>query len=388
MAAQYSNRQFFRKTPNQYLAQYCQQKDIALNIDWASIKENDSGLIQAALNTLEASQITAIEADFQGVNALACEGGMKALADEAAFFNDEAFVGVITAIEGFHAKAMWAYLNKYKYWHGAAMFLHADNVSPSFWKKRNGLPSIAPCLDDEDTNQLAKAISAYFHNKEGRGKNCVVEAYRRNNKEYFFAYPEDFAQTAIEWVGNTLKNQAHHPAFEIIFVYCEAEGSLDIYAPRNTKALKDLQAMFATHILKLGTLPEGAIDDRVYALEPVLNNDFEFKVEPDSGIARVLITKMRLTLKRDNKQRITLEADAFKNENAVFDLLKKLDPPPHHITQLVLKVVFEPVGNQRAKTKNVTITYPNSCALHHDGLDLTIRQMLAKSGLEPKAVAG
>jgi len=81
--------------------------------------------------------------------------------------------------------------------------------------------------------------------KERRGKNCKVELYRRHNREYFFAYPEDFSQAGVEWVSNTLKTLAHHPAFEIIFVYCEAEGSLDIYAPRNTKAVPALQQEWA-----------------------------------------------------------------------------------------------------------------------------------------------
>lgn len=53
-----------------------------------------------------------------------------------------------------------------------------------------------------------------------------------------------------------LKNQAHRPAFEIIFVYCEAEGSLDVYAPKNGRAIADLQTLFARHILKLDSLAE------------------------------------------------------------------------------------------------------------------------------------
>ena len=66
-------------------------------------------------------------------------------------------------------------------------------------------------MEGSDTDALAKAISVYFSSKEGRGKNCIVESYRRHQKKYLFAYPEDFAQTAIEWVGGMLKNQAHHP---------------------------------------------------------------------------------------------------------------------------------------------------------------------------------
>ncbi len=388
MAAQYSNRHFFRKTPNHYLAQFFEKKAIQLDIDFGQLKENDAEALQSALNTLPDSQIADIEAEFQDVNALACEGGITALVDEAGFHNDDAFVEEIAAIDGFHAKAMWAFLHKPKYWHGAAMFLHADNVSPTYWKKRNDLPSLPPQVEDEDVQALAKAMSGYFFHKEGRGKNCTVEPYRRNQKEYFFAYPEDFAQSAVEWVGGTLKSQAHHPAFEIIFVYCEAEGSLDIYAPKNSKAIADLQAMFAKHILKLETLAKGVIDKRVYELAPVVEDDFEFKIEPASGIASVLVTKLRVTLKHDKKQRITIEANAQKDSDAVYTLLEKLKLPAYYVSQVTLKVIFEAKGNQRAKTRTVNITHPNSCALNHDGNDLKIRQMLAKSGLEPKAVSG
>ncbi len=386
MAAQYSNRQFFRKTPNQYLARFFEAKSIQLALDFSELKENDAEALQIALNELSDSQIADIEAEFQGVNALACEGGIAALVDEAGYHQDGTFVAEIAAIEGFHAKAMWTFLNKPKYWRGAAMFLHADNVSPSYWKKRNDLPRLRPQVDDEDIGALAKAISHYFFHKEGRGKNCIVEPYRRNQKEYFFAYPEDFAQSAVEWVGGTLKSQAHHPAFEIIFVYCEAEGSLDIYAPKNRKAIADLEVMFATNILKLPTLAEGTIDKRVYELAPVVEDDFDFKIEPASGIASVLVTKLRVTLKHDRKKRITIEADANKDSGAVYDLMDQLNLPTYYVSQVTLKVTFEAIGNSRAKTRTVNITHPNSCALNHDGNDLKIRQMLANSGLEPKAV--
>ncbi len=388
MAAQYSNRHFFRKTPNHYLALFFEMKGIQLDVDFNQLKENDADRLQAAFNTLTNSQTSEIEAEFQDVNALACEGGIMALVDEAGFHGDDAFIEEIAGIEGFHAKAMWAFLHKPKYWHGAAMFLHADNVSPSYWKKRNDLPCLPPQVEDEDIQALAKAMSGYFFQKEGRGKNCTVEPYRRNQKEYFFAYPEDFAQSAVEWVGGTLKSQAHHPAFEIIFVYYEAEGSLDIYAPKNRKAIDDLQVIFAENILKLPALAEGKIDKRVYELAPVVEDDFEFKIEPASGIASVLITKLRVTLKHVKKRRITIEANDHNAPDAVCTLLEKLKLPAYYVTQVSLKVTFESIGNKRAKTRTVNITHPNSCALNHDGNDLKIRQMLASSGLEPKAVSG
>ena len=95
MAAQYSNRQFFRKTPNQYLAQYFEAKGVLADIDITQLKENDADTLQEALNTLPDAQVTDIEAQFQEVNALACEGGVVALVDEADFHQDSAFVAEI-----------------------------------------------------------------------------------------------------------------------------------------------------------------------------------------------------------------------------------------------------------------------------------------------------
>lgn len=382
MAAPYSNRQFFRKTPNKLLARYFEQRGTVLSIDLEHLEENDAESIQTALNALNNEDKAEIEAEFQEVNALACEGGISALIDEARFHQNTAFIEEIAAIEGFHAKAMWTFIHMRTYWRGAVMFLHADNVSPSYWKKRNDFKGLQPHVDEADISALADAISEYFYTREGRGKNCIVEPYRRNNKEYFFAYPEDFAQSTIEWVGNTLTNQAHHPAFEVIFVYCEAEGSLDIYAPKNTKAVEDLQALFAKHILKLEQLEKWSKDKRVYELDPVANKSFEFQIEPSSGISKVLVTRLRATLKKDRKQRIIIEADPTKDPRAVYALLDQLNLPPFVITQLTIRVFFDGPEKPRA----VNITYPNSCALNHDGSDLKIRQMLAQSGLEPKAV--
>ncbi|MFT7389037.1 MAG: hypothetical protein ACI8VC_002301 [Candidatus Endobugula sp.] len=384
--AHYSNRHFFRQAPNHYLALYFDSKGIDVHTDINALKENDIDALQGILNPLEDALTASIEADFQGVNALAREGGINALVDEARFHGDEDFIKAIADLDGFHAMAFYAFLNKRSYWQGAARFLHADNVSFRGWKKLNDLPPTPPHVEDKDIDALAKAISAFFYHKEGRGKNCIVEPYRRNQKEYFFAYPEDFAQSDIEWVGSSLENKARHPAFEIIFVYSEVDRYLDIYAPKNTKSLPKLQEIFAQHILKMDTLPEGGIDKRVYELAPVVDDAFEFIIEPTSGIAGVVVTRLRVNLKQGNKRRITLEADYNKDDDAVYRLLDDLKLPPYDVTQVGLKVTFEPVGGQRAKTKTFNITYPNSCALHYDGNDLKIREMLTRSGIEPAPV--
>jgi hypothetical protein len=383
MTSQYSHLQFLRRVPNALLARYFALREASLDIDLTTLKETDVDPVLAAFLTLPAEQQAEIEAEFQDVHALASEGGVAALVDEADFHGDDTFVNDLAAIEGFHAKALWAFLDKLAYWRGATMFLHADNVSPSYWKKRNDLPKLPPHVDAADAEALAASISELFI-REGRGKNCKVEPYRRHQREYFFAYPEDFAQSGVEWVSNSLKTLAHHPAFEIIFVYCQAEGSLDIYAPRNTKAVPALQKAFARTILKLETLADGSIDKRVYDLTPAKDPDFVFTLAPDAGIASAVITRMRLSLLHGGNRRLTLEADTKGNPKAVYELRDALRPPPHFITQLSVKVTFDPVGDRRPRTRTFNISYPNSCALNNDGMDLKIRQMLTDSGIEPR----
>jgi len=387
MAGQYQHRQFFRRVPNALLAKYFETRGVDLGVDFEKLTETDVEPIFQEFAALSEEQKANLEVDFQDINALANDGGIDALRNEAAFYKDATFPEEISSIDGLHAKVMWTFLHKPEYWKGASALLHADTVAERFWKKRNDLPQAPPYVDEEDIDQLAKAVSHYFNKTEGRGRNCKVEPYRKveAGKEYFFAYPEDYGQSGVEWEHKNLTIRSRHPAFEVIFVYCEAEGSLDIYAPKNTKAVPELQKMFANAILKLNTLADGTIDKRVYDLDPLADPNFEFQFPPGSGISKAIVTKIRLTLKHSSRRRIVLEADTKQNSMAVYDLLKELDPPPYYITQVSIKAVFEAEPGKHSGSKTFNVTYPNFCSLNHEGRDNIIRKMLVASGIEPQA---
>jgi len=389
-ATQYQHLHFFRKMPNVDLARYFTANKIALEVDLTELKENDSEAILKAFKTLSETQQADVEADFQAINALAFDGGIKALVDEAVYHDkDDSFAKAIAEKPCFHSKVMWAFLNKRNYWKGASRFLHADNVSPSFWKKRIDLPQASPCVEKEDIAKLEKAISSFFYRKQGKGRNCEVNPLRRYNKEYFFAYPEDFAQSTVEWVSDELKACARHPAFEIIFVYCEDENSLDIYAPKNIKEIPELQKIFARTILKLDSLPDGEFYKPVYEIDALEDGKFEFTKPENSKISSVVVTHLRLTLDEGQgikpNRHITLTADTKKDDKAVYNLLDELSLPAYSITQIGLKVTFFPEGGQPGKIRRFNITPPDSCALNYDGNDAVIREMLALSNIEPAA---
>ncbi len=384
MAGQYSHLQFFRRTPNVLLARYFREKHGVLqDIVFDKLNETEVEPIFEGFISLPDDKQAQIEAECQDIDAMACQGGVKALADEADFHQDKAFPAAISKIDGFHGAVMWAFLEHPHYWAGATLFLQADNISESLWKKRNDLPHVTSHVSNEDVAQLAQAIGEHFHSKEGRGRNCKVEVFRRYEKEYFFAYPEDFAQSGLEWMRNDLSPRARHPAFEIIFVYSKIEGSLDIHAPRNTAAVPDLQRIFAETILKFDDLDELAEDKRVYALDALADRDFEFKYPADCGVESVAVRLLRFSLIGGKKRRVIVEADPAGDRKAVYDLVDKISLPPFHVTQAEIKVTFAPMPGVRGRTRSFKISYPNWCALRHDERDLIIRKMLIDTGIEP-----
>jgi hypothetical protein len=153
------------------------------------------------------------------------------------------------------------------------------------------------------------------------------------------------------------------------------------------KAVEPLQAMFATEILGLPELPPDPDDERVYDLIPLRERGFQFVYDPASGIESVAVKKLRLSSKTVKGDRITLEADAAHKEN-IYDLLDKVGRSValklFNVTQVELAAQVATKPNEKPKSEMVRITYPNSCSLKYDDVDLKLRQMLVDFGIEPR----
>jgi hypothetical protein len=243
-------------------------------------------------------------------------------------------------------------------------------------------------VDVGSLQQLAELIGNYFHHTEGRGKNCVVEPFRRGELDYYFAYPEDHSQQSVEWVNGEFDRRPHNPAFEVIYVYSQKEGSLDLNFRGSYKAIEPLQAMFADAILKLEKLPPDPKDERIFDLAPLAKKDFDFNKPLGSGIESVKVKKLRLSSRVRSGDRITLEADTTDNPNAVYDLLaqvtRALPLKMYNVTQVELAALVIVDANKPPKLVTIRITHPNSCSLKYDELGLRLRDMLEASGIEQK----
>jgi len=385
MVQEYQPRRFFRNAPNRLLQRYFAARNVLSEVEFGALTETQVEPIYEAWLKLSDDARKEMEQDFQDIDELATEGGSKAILDEAGWHGED-LAEQFASLTGFHEHAFWAFLERPKYWLGALAFHHADRVPSSYWRKRKNLPRKPASVDAFSIRRLEQNLSNYFHKIQGRGENCKVDCYKRNDLDYFFAYPEDYAQASVEWVGKEFKRRPHHPAFEIIFVYSQSGGTRDISRPGARKPVPDLQAIFADTILKAELGPDEK-DDRVYDLNPVRLRQFQFVYGPESGIANVVVKKLRLTA-YGKKERIVLEADPSYNKHAVFDLLDKvakgISLTQMAVTQVGIKVTFAHNPTSRKPgTRAFDIGWPNSCSLRHDGRDGIIRKMLADSGIEP-----
>ena len=341
MARHFSIRDFFRQMPNRLLARYFHARGVFGDVAFTSMKEAQPDELFAAWLDLSDTQRHEMDAECRDISDLSCEKGCRAIIDEAAwhFANDAeahtAFVEQLATLANHFERAMTTFLDHPHFWKGAALFYHADRLP--YWRKRTHLPHVPAAVDDASLHELASLIRTYFHRTEGRGTHCVVEPFRRGELDYFFAYPEDYSQQSIEWVDGQFGRRPHNPAFEVIYVYSQHDGWLDLNFRGSRKAVEPLQGMFATAILKLPELLPDPKDARVYDLNPLRQQEFEFVYNPGSGIQDVAVKKLRLSSKVKKGDRITLEAHATSNPSAVYELLAQIGTalPLHlyHVTQ-------------------------------------------------------
>jgi hypothetical protein len=262
MSKHYSPKSFFRSTSNAFLKRYFTERGVLLDVPLDSISETRIAPIYDAWLHLPEAIRNDMERDFQDINEMACEGGTQAILDEAKWHGED-LAEQFSKLDGFYETAFWAFMERPKYWMGASAFHHADSVPPSYWRKRKNLIRSPAKEDDASIRQLEHHLSHYFHRTQGRGQNCKVDCYKRGGLDYYFAYPEDYVHSCIEWEGKEFRRRSHHPAFEVIFVYSQGEGSLNVFLSGSRKTVPEVQTIFVDAILGL-QLGECPPDERIY----------------------------------------------------------------------------------------------------------------------------
>ncbi len=391
----YSPRTFLRHARNALLARYFHERDLLRDLDIGALPEHAVDELFERWTALSPEERLGIDSDFQDVDALAHEQGVQTLLEEGRFHNVD-LEPAFAELDGLYDRALFALLEVPAAFAVASRFNYADTRPKRYWRRRRvGLPRVTPADDAVACERLASALGGYLRANEGRGYACICEVYRRSDRFYFFALPEDYGVTHLEFSGGTLQRRKSRPAFDVVFVYSSVHGTLDIYFEGSRKKVVDLQQLFCRAILRqeVSLLPAG---EQVFHLSALKRRGFVFKIDPQSGIVDVRIRRMRF-VRLGSRRRTTLETAADDAPGAIWDMMdehfdtgvtrhpsspSKIPLNMMNITQVGLRVEFAPGRGRRTRTFD--LTWPNLCPLDHDGRDGVIRQMLVDSGLEPR----
>src|SRR3569833_51811 len=311
MSRHYALKSFLRHAPNALLARYFHDRGHLLDLDIAALPESQIGPIFDAWNPLSEAVHVQTDSDFRLIDTLADELGVKALLEEGAFHGED-LEPIFAAMDGCHEIAFWAFLERLQYAEAAERFREAARLPERYWLRRKDVPGVAPLSTLEGCRALDEALSRYLRSSEGRGQRCTVEVYRRAEAVYFFAYPEDYGRTTIEYARGQLERRSHRPAFEIVFRYSPVYGPLDTFCRGTRDTVRALNRVVGRVILDLELLDEPR-DERVYNLDRFKRRDVTFVYDPACGIREIAVVLLQLSLPGKRRGRITVECDANRD---------------------------------------------------------------------------
>jgi len=401
MAGQYELKKFLIHVANVILKEYFERIGWNPGVDWDQLPETKANIgplfeaIQKAPDDVRAQ----VNRDFQQINEMATEGGVRTIIDEGHHpMHGRLDLGEeLKDVGGLHDQVFRVFLDypaqdgRPSLFDVARQFNKADNLPGRSWRKRSGVPTVehAQARDDEvakkleeGRKRLEKALQSYYRIKEGRGFGCEVNHFERGDRLYWFAYVRDYDSVNLEWGDSGLERRGFKPVFEVIFVYSNADCSLDIYVKGDKNTVAELQTLWARAVLgteDLGTPPERGIEYELNVLKTTRQLPFRLQ----DGIQAVRVSGLRLSYIGDKKnRRITLEANTRRDPNAVFALMDELLSTGNlsldivNITQAIINFVFAADTRRGTKTITARISHPNSCSLKYEPKEEIARNYL------------
>ena len=283
-------------------------------------------------------------------------------------------------------RVFWTFLEHPHVFEVASRFHYADSLGR--WRKRDNLPGSEAATDPDSQKRLGQAISDYYRSREGRGRACHIDHYRRDERLYWFAYPEDYAVGRLVYDHkHQLKLQTQRPAFEVIFVYSTEERSLDIWVKGQRQTVSDLQRIFGNVVLgvDLAFEQESGV---VYQLDRLLARDFPFAIKPGDGVEAVHLSRLKLRLMTRGNKRITLEGNTRDEPDAIYNLLDdvlangRLPRTRLQVASATIKIVFRPADDARRKTLTFAVSHPDSCSLKYEAQHEIAKNLLKRWGTD------
>jgi len=365
MSRHFSIPSVLRMVPNELLRRFfVQLPHPCYSIDWDRMGERQAeGLVNLlAMWPLDASEF--VEGVLRNVFDLACESGLQALREAASDLGmfdrmKDAFLD-----GSLYYRAMRAWLEAPEVFEKAVVYHQIEHRRG--WRKRDDLPQVTPRSDDHALDSLARSISRLLMKEQGRGQNCTIEYFQRENgTDYFCCYPDDFLRTVmLHDDQGQLTTRSVRQTFEIVFAYHQPTGTLEMSAAVPPRLKIPLEEAFAWMILDTELGPR--VPRQVYHLDRLKDRDFRLETIPSDEI-HVELKRLRLDLP-DRSRRITLESRDGESHDVlrmVDECLNEEEVPLDdvRVTSATMRFLFRKTVRRRGGSMTIDISAPNICNL-------------------------
>ena len=137
----YHPRAFFRHVPPDLVHRFADQSRLALAVAWTDLPADHVGSMYDAWMALRPVDRTPAEGVFRQVHDLATAAGVQALVAEGLAHGVD-LADELEPVDGFHAKALTAFLRWPQVFRTAWQVHHADALPGRYWRRRTGLDHV------------------------------------------------------------------------------------------------------------------------------------------------------------------------------------------------------------------------------------------------------
>lgn len=383
---------FLRRAPNALLKTFFAAFPAFNDLDWETVSERRVDAVLERYMEMPAADRERVLRIFRRVEMLANSEGSLVLIEAARDCNAEIALQ-LGAMGSSRERALWTCMNHPRVFESARTLSHIDRLPKRSWEIRK-VPAAPEFQATDDMKvELGLRIAAFFQAIQGRGEQCKVDHGSRNGEvEYFFAYPADYADELIGYDDDgQFERKNYHPAFEIVFGYHPADGTLDIYAQGGCAIRDHLARAFSSAVLGIEQDPE-PWPIPCFDLELFKNRNLTFPTNPADHISLVRVKAMRLQYHTGHGGKITAEIDGRRREGSVHDVITETFNEKHArlADATVLSVVMQafirpPAGRERSLV--FRLTAPSFCDLEDSPEELKLRRYLREWKVEKDAVS-
>jgi len=335
---------------------------------------DDMDALEELVLALPAKVANDVTEGLRDVNELAMESGLLALL-EVADMNGVHPQAEIEKLQGYHDKALYFLLKHPAIFEKASAISHVTDLRAKVERNLKLRPTDTVAARKD---ALAEALKSYLLKRDGRGRECVVNVFKYQDRVCFMAYPEDFAKALLVYQDKRLSKTALRPTFEIVYLYYPETGKVELSAKGGPRRHLELFELFNLAVLE--DKSEVAETEKTYSLERFLDKELTLPTAPEDQVEFVRLQKLRLYGRYDS-HRLTLELKEPWGIGAMHALMEKLTlrSTLYSVSHAEIKMKFPGKGRRGGVT--IQLSYPDKCNLNDSPTHLKAKKYLEQWGL-------